>query len=211
MADIIDFSEYQKRKRLRKTRSKRSNKAKKKRRCLKPDRQGYLDGLCGVYVIINALKAIHRIKESDRGQIFRRLIKTLEKDQSAGDAVVDGTGKSQIDAMLKEAIRYVEKKYKVHIAVKPLFRRNRGVSVKSYWGSLRHFLESSKRNAVIMGFCGRHDHWTCVKYVSHSSMTLLDSSGYKRLYRRSCRMGKPYTDTYHHLLPTQVWGISLKP
>ena len=209
MAQIIDFNEYRKhrklRRRIRIVRRKPIRK-RKKMRAKKAARQGHLDNLCGVYSIINAVNAVHKFKEADRERLFRRLVLTLEKE-----AIVDGTCKKHMDTMLREAVVYVQKRHGVSIAIHRLFKRSHvDIGLKAYWRTLRRFLGASKRRAIIIGTCGRHDHWTCVKAMSRLSMKLLDSSGSKRLRRRFCRMGKPYTHKHYHLIPSQVWGISLK-
>jgi hypothetical protein len=43
-------------------------------------RQGDLDGLCGIYVIVNALRHVLRLRDEQCQKLFERLIKALEQD-----------------------------------------------------------------------------------------------------------------------------------
>jgi hypothetical protein len=211
MARIIDFDEYRKHNRLRQPiKIIKMPPETRRKKYKKPDRQGHLDSLCGVYSIINAVNAVYRLSESEREKLFKRLIARLGKDKHVAKALVGGTSKKHLEAMLDEAIDYVSERHGVTLAVKPLFRRGVDMCLTLYWHTVFQFLHATKKRSVIIGINGRDDHWTCVRAMSHYSMKLLDSSGAKRLRRRLCRIGKPYSHKWYHLIPTQAWGISLK-
>jgi hypothetical protein len=208
MADIICFDEYRRSRKLHKIRA--IKKTRKQPKHIKPDRQGHHDSLCGVYSIINALNAVYKLSGEDRERLFKYLIKRLEKDQYVTKAIIGGTYKKHIDNMLVAAIDYLHRRHAVKIAVKRLFKRKTRIGVDRYWQTLTSFLESSKRRAVIIGICGRDDHWTCVRAMKNLAMKLIDSSGERYLRKRSCRIGKPYTQKYYHLILNEAWGLSLK-
>jgi hypothetical protein len=42
-------------------------------------RQGDLDGLCGIYVIVNALRHVLRLRDEQCQKLFERLIKLLSR------------------------------------------------------------------------------------------------------------------------------------
>jgi len=168
------------------------------------------DALCGLYSITNAISNIYRLSSDDREKLFKHLIKRLDKDKYVTHAVIDGTYKEHINDLLKAATAYMEKKHAVRIIAKPIFKRKAGVGLSKYWQTLTTFLEASKKRAVIIGMHGRYDHWTTVQSMEELSMKLLDSCGVRHLRRQSCRIGRPYTAKFYHLIPSQVWGLRLK-
>jgi len=210
MADIINFMTYRKHRKIRRLRNVPKPVQQGKRRRIKPKRQGDLDGLCGVYSIINAMCAVYKRKKIDKYRLFKHLLLTLEKDTTVTAAILDGTYKKHLNNMMETAVAYVGKKHGARITINPLFKHNSNISLKSYWKTLQEFLSKSKRRCVIVGYRGKHDHWTVIYDVTNDALKLLDSGGTKRIRRHSCQVGKPYTDKYYHLIPSQVWGISLK-
>ena len=61
------------------------------RRQLKPYRQGRLDGLCGVYALINALRLLcPRLNEDDCERAFCALIQARARQTACPLAVIQG-------------------------------------------------------------------------------------------------------------------------
>lgn len=209
MADIISFSTYAKHQKIRIIFSSKAQK-KGKRKPIKPKIQGDLDGLCGVYSVINAMRAVCKRKHVDKERLFKHLLHTLEKDTSIKDAMLTGTYKSHIDHMLKAATTYIGKKHGSKIAVQPLFKRKTKLRLGDYWKTVQAFLNESNRGCILIGYRGKHDHWTVVHDVTDDALKLLDSGGSKRIRRSSCQLGKPSCNKYYYLLPSQVWGIRLQ-
>jgi len=47
---------------------------------MKPYRQGALDGLCGVYSIINAVRIVNGIDDEDSEDLFQAIISYLDRE-----------------------------------------------------------------------------------------------------------------------------------
>jgi len=204
MAEIISFEAYRRLRKLRKIKSAR------KRQMRLRVRQGDLDGLCGVYAIINAVSLVCGLNQKKQHQLFKSLLRTLEKNHYAAKAVLTGTGRKHLRRMLREAMHYMADAQDTAIKVSPLFPDKAHVNVADYWQGIRAFLSASdETRAVIVGISGRIEHWTCVRSVTRHSLCLSDSNATRYIRKRSCRTGKP-KQTHYYLIPSEAWGISLK-
>ncbi len=172
-----------------------------------PDQQGQLDGLCGVYVIINAMNLVYPMQRQDRVALFKHLITTLHRDKYVKDALLSGTYKRHLNLMLDAAIRFMRKQHRVTITVKMLFHHNKGVDMALYCQKLEAFLQHKNR-AVIINLMGRLNHWSCVRAVTETSLILEDSYGYRYVRKRTCYIAKEY-QTGHMITPTYTWGLSV--
>lgn len=172
-----------------------------------PDQQGQLDGLCGVYVIINAMNLVYPMQRQDRVLLFKHLITTLHRDKYVKDALLSGTYKRHLNLMLEAACKHMRSQHHIRVAIKLLFHRNKGVDMALYCQKIEQFLQFRNR-AVIINLMGRLNHWSCVREVTETSLLLEDSYGYRYVRKRTCYIANEY-QTGHMITPTYTWALSL--
>lgn len=184
--------------------------------CIMPIRQGSIDGLCGVYSVMNATEIVigkfHydpklKHKASQRRVLYKNLIGYLAKHDLLEDALIWGF--SDIDAkggFIDIAIKSV-KKYQNRKLRKQIAFDTDDVTLDQYWEKLTEHL-SQPDSAVIISLSGRIKHWTCVRQITPNALILSDSSGIRRIARDRCTIEMESRDMYT-LWPTLTYLLSL--
>src|SRR5918995_1180215 len=155
-----------------------------------PYRRGQLDGLCGLYALINAIRLAthHHTGEFGHG-VWRELLLALlgEAEDVVGTAtaVVHGIGAKPLYELAKAAERHLASEHGVAVTVS----RQRGQK-HSFDGLIAHLAELTKQpaSAVVMELSGDVRHWTVLRRVGKHSLELFDSSGMERVKLASCRL-----------------------
>lgn len=160
-------------------------------------RQGDLDGLCGIYAIINAYRAVcPAIDEASSRALFKRLINRLSQCVSPARYVASvhtGLTTSALKCLLAVASAFVTRRHGVQIKASPLTGRGglmprKRWSLGQFWNVLgRHFDAGS---VAILGLGGHYRHWTVAVRCTPHQLNLLDSDGLTGLRRRQCTVGR---------------------
>lgn len=152
-----------------------------------PYEQGYLDGLCGVYSIINATRLLVKtISEEKCMKLFRECLTHMEKKKSLSKVITAGISKSEVWSILKNVVMV-----NYSITCKNPFRGVNKMNVEDFFGEIQTFLEADEKRAVIVGFyCPDWDHWTVIRSVSPKRVSLFDSSMMKTINISRCALGK---------------------
>ena len=181
-----------------------------------PIRQGSIDGLCGVYSVMNATEAVigkfhydRRLKRkaSQRRVLFKNLIGYLAKHDMLEETLIwgfediDAKG-GLIDIAIKSVKKYQKRKLRKQIAFD-----TDDVTLDAYWEKLTEHL-SQPDSAVIISLSGRIKHWTCVRKITPKVLVLSDSSGIRQIARDRCTIETDSRDMYT-LWPTLTYFLSL--
>ena len=163
---------------------------------MSPFRQGDLDGLCGIYVIINCVRFLCPEANSKfLDTLFRVILKRLEREVDKPLAVLwRGIEQPVLLGLAECSIAYVRKKFGIKLRVKlPRRPLRKSKSVAKIWRGVGKSV--SKERVAILSIQGFISHWTAVSAVTPKTMRLFDSSG-QRVLRSSCcsvaRKGKRY-------------------
>jgi len=184
--------------------------------CVMPIRQGSIDGLCGVYSVMNATEVVigkfhydRRLKRkaSQRRVLFKNLIGYLAKHDMLEETLIwgfediDAKG-GLIDIAIKSVKKYQKRKLRKQIAFD-----TDDVTLDAYWEKLTEHL-SQPDSAVIISLSGRIKHWTCVRKITPKVLVLSDSSGIRQIARDRCTIETDSRDMYT-LWPTLTYFLSL--
>ena len=172
-----------------------------------PYRQGDLDGLCGVYSAVNAVRALCPEVDDDAAScIFEALLLALPKVDADPAATVSwGVGRRQLEHLLKKAIGYVGDELDIRLTVARLPDRLRKTrNLDALWGWLGRRV--SPKCVAVLGLGGRHSHWTVAVQVTASQIRLFDSSRMGVLRRKRCTVGKAVNRTA--ISPVHVFLIA---
>lgn len=170
---------------------------------MKPYQQGSLDGLCGLYSIINALRLVtgHRGRKHSM-HLLDQLVSALNA-KYASTAFINGTTTPDLSYLLNHVISSG-----IPIKKTKPFHKNDKLSLPDFWREVQRFL-SAKSRAVITTFeTPSLSHWTVVQSAFNKKFVLFDSDGMICLYRSRCttyemRKKRPYL-----LYPTCTFFIS---
>lgn len=161
----------------------------------RPFVQGALDGLCGVYSIINGLTwALHTHKvwvgkparrtrhltcrESE--ELFAALTTALLKRKRRGAPIVDGLHSLDMSYLLRKSALWLEEHYDTELRVVRPFYHRRQFSMRKVVQRLTLHL-SVPGGAAIIGIESPWKHWTVAISVKRAHLQLLDSDGLARL------------------------------
>lgn len=159
-----------------------------------PYEQGYLDGLCGVYSVINATRLlVKNLSEKECMNLFKKCLTHVEQKKRLSKVITGGISKDDLWSILKHVVMP-----EYHITCQKPFRGVNDISVGAFFGEIQSFFEEDKERVVIVGFdCRNWDHWTVIQSISAKRLTLFDSSMMKTINIAHCSLkkmskGKPY-------------------
>jgi hypothetical protein len=156
---------------------------------LRPFRQGELDGLCGVYAIINAvrfaLRSDTKLQDDDWSDLFAELL--VAADDMAGAAAVTTSGitAQPLRSLLKTAAAFLSDHRGLDLVG---FRPVKALAPRTM-PQILTYLEShlrQPRTAALVEVGGRIHHWSVVASVESRFLNLFDSSGHDRLRIDRC-------------------------
>ncbi len=161
--------------------------------------QGSLDGLCGVYCIINASRIINSFNDEKCTQLFKEVIAFLNHKQSLAELLVNGLDINLIGQIMNNVKSLGLKKEQP-------YRGRSDISLRELWASMQDFLEEPNR-AILLGLGGAHDHWTVVQSISDKQIYLADSIGLKRLNRSSCTTSERFKQRRNLICPSYTYFL----
>ena len=182
---------------------------KQRRRLRKPYRQGDLDGLCGVYSAVNAVRFLcPEVDGTTASWLFEALMQALPKvEADPATTVTSGVGRRQLAHLLKRAIGHVGDEMDIRLTATRLpdrLRQTRSLDELWVWLGRR----VSPKCVAVLGLGGRYSHWTVTVEVTPSQIRLFDSGTMGVLRRRSCTVGKAVKRTA--ISPVHVFLIARK-
>lgn len=154
---------------------------------LSPFQQGSLDGLCGIYSIVNSIHALHGpLSLSTAEELFIEVIQQLEEQaNSALIRLEDGTTLPELSKGLRSACN------RFPIRWSRPFHMMKHISLDGYWQHAQRFIDTRQGVFIINVIKqDRYDHWTLAHRITDKSLFLFDSDGMKRLHRRHCTVNK---------------------
>ena len=163
----------------------------RRQRARRPYQQGDLDGLCGVYSVVNAVRLLcPELDGSDAEYLFDRIVQSLDGAVANPTAcIVGGVGLRLVLGLLKEIAAELAAEYDIALRVRRLpksIRRTRNLSI--VWQELADTL--SPTCVAIIGIYGRRSHWTVVRSATEARLLLFDSCRMRMLRRADCTVGK---------------------
>jgi hypothetical protein len=156
-----------------------------------PLRQGDLDGLCGVYSAINAVRLLcPEIDRTTSEAIFAELVYGFAKaGVDPPEAVTVGVGKRVINTLIRKAVRYAADELDIQLTVRQLRKAVRkSGDLNVLWRTLHAALSPSC--VAVLGLGGWHNHWTVAVSASEQQIRLFDSSTMRVLNRGRCTVDR---------------------
>lgn len=179
----------------------------------KPFRQGDLDGLCGIYAIINALRRATRDESPEADAwpwLFGELLEQADKLIGATRAVVYGVDTKPLWKLAQHAVARLETEYDLPVTVTRPLKAKGKLTLPQVFDAIANAL-ARDGTGVLAGLDGPLDHWTVVAAVTPLHLTLFDSSGYRRVRQDHCRLGQDKSPRGRHVLsPAAIFVFSLR-
>lgn len=168
--------------------------------------QGNLDGLCGVYAVVNSVRNLSpkRLKSVEEKELFRQLIAKLGEEGRLEDALCHGMTVQPLGRLIDCATEFLEINWGCTISRRLAFGQA-PESLQEFWGKISAHVDDHGPGSVILGLGGKYDHWTCIAKASETALTLIDSDGIRRLHRKHCTISAAQRSRHHELWPTQTY------
>ena len=157
-------------------------------RQLKPYRQGELDGLCGPYSVVNAIRfAIHTLRttassrppgqlDDDKSErLFLHLIDNLTVGGVSTRFFIEGVGQAQVTKLLRSAGDWLYSRRALRLSFKCPLRRGL-IDTSALLNHVGLHLSKTGTAAIIAGN-EPWRHWTVATKVTRSRLLLFDSEG----------------------------------
>lgn len=149
-------------------------------------RQGSLDGLCGVYSVVNALTLIHG-SDFDQKALFRDLL--LSMRHRVVSLTMTGMHLHEYQTVIRRAKKYfdnINKPFGFRLAycIAP-------DSLDDFWKTLCCHYKEHGQGSILVGMTGQYDHWTCIQDITDTKIVLADSGYLSELYRTGITIKKP--------------------
>ena len=170
---------------------------------MKPYEQGGLDGLCGVYSIINAARIINDFNEDKCQRLFKEVVSHLDQNRNLSRILIDGLNINVIGEVLKN-IR------SLNVAREMPFRGKSETGLPEFWSSIQEFLRMSN-SVVLLAPGGTYDHWSVISSISDNRINFCDSDGIQYINRSNCTTQEPVKGRNHQLLPTHTYFLTQLP
>lgn len=172
----------------------------------KASAQGSLDGLCGIYAIINACDQIlgTPLKNDERVHLFCKLTSLLDDGRPIGDVIHDGIGFRKLGELIDVASRTLALTRRIRIERKVAWKTV-DAPLDDFWETLATHLKVEGRASVILSIEGKHRHWTVVESITENRLNLADSDALSWLGKAHCDLEPGKT---HQLLPTQTYLLT---
>lgn len=140
---------------------------------IKPYRQGDLDGLCGIYAVINAVCLISdNIKIEPLQDIFHKTIKLQIKHRKSVTFMVNGISQAKVARLMQRII-----KPNFNIKYSRPYKTRKELSVPELWSSYSDYLNGSDKRCIIICYETKtYGHWSIVQAMTAKRLYLFDSS-----------------------------------
>jgi hypothetical protein len=183
---------------------------------LRPFRQGHLDGLCGIYALINGIRLATTdhldLTRDEWRDVFAWLLAKADDDLDPADLVTGGIGPRRLIGFAHHAIDHFAHHHGLKLAVsRPLVGLHRPPGPKLV--AKLCSLVGQPGSAILIRLSGDFDHWTVVRSVGHRYLNLFDSCGFQRIRIDRCRARhepKPGATVDHVLHPGWIIRLSIE-
>ena len=155
---------------------------------LRPLRQGDLDGLCGLYAAVNAIRLVlapvRRLKRPESVRLFRVGVDLLAKRCSLPELIVEGIEPQILFDMMDElaAIASASANWRITYS-QPLRYAVRANRMRMYEAIENAINEGQP---MLISLTGRHDHYTVISGYSPFTLRLFDSGDLHFIRRGDC-------------------------
>ncbi len=163
-----------------------------------PHHQGALDGLCGVYSIVNSISIVRAEQGREPKELFDAIIEHLSEKRHLKQIITSGMTIGVLYNIINDLITEEIPRRRPFVG--------KDVSLPMVWDEMLGHLESPSTGigAVIIGLNGKHNHWTVVTRIQGDTLFLTDSDGLKRLSRKKITIGEPTSRRIHQIVPNEV-------
>jgi hypothetical protein len=151
----------------------------------RPFKQGNFDHFCGVYTILNGLKAANEKSgihaDVAWAEVFAALITKIDSLSSLKDVVLQGLSDSQFEGCLRVAVDYLATAHQIKVTYDWPWRDQRPLSRKHLLADIKSAVETPNTVAMLRYHNAVADHWSVVEAISRDILSFADSTWVSRV------------------------------
>lgn len=158
-----------------------------------PYKQGDLDGLCGIYAVVNGLRHVldWNVRHYTDHDLFQLVAGAVPKADYP-DVLWEGMALERLLRIARRATRYLAEEWNEEVLIETPFVNVEFSDLAAYLTALRHAL-SQAPSVALLGILwpkgeGGGGHWTALEKVTANHLYLLDSGGRRRLPLKNLRV-----------------------
>lgn len=169
---------------------------------LYPLQQGELDGLCGLYAIINAMRlavCFHQpLTDAQTDKLFAAGVTWLDRRSLLAAVVRSGMSQRVWRELMAYLATRLPKDMSRAVGFQPLIKTGAATSLTTAY---QHVFAALERGWPVLALISdSYDHFTVINGVTATRLLLFDSYGYHWLNRQSCTLTRG-TGARHRLAP----------
>ena len=158
----------------------------------RPRQQGDIDGLCGFYAIINALRLAFQpyggLSVQHEKLIWRSIVRAADRKWRFASLFLGGIHTYQFLTVARYAAKTAYRLTGKKVLLKPLLRRDVEACARSL-NAVIAALKAKGHTSILAGLESKElSHWTVITGVSRSTLRVLDSDGFHYLKLDGCRL-----------------------
>lgn len=171
-----------------------------------PFKQGRFDGLCGLYSIINSIKAITQLRENIFQDIFKICIRRIHMRWNLYRVIIDGMTISQLENLLKLCTKYISKNTRYNLYYEYITEEK--VRKDGLLNIINKELESYDNVAIIIGISSADfSHWTTIVTSFNKVIKFYDSYDLKQINISNITAGVTVLDKKYYIDPKEIISI----
>lgn len=171
-----------------------------------PYKQGYLDGLCGLYSAVNAISSILELEHEDCRKLFTIGLDHIDSHTNLKKVILDGMSIKMVTGVLssyKPQIRDWGWKLTISHFATDCYR------ITDLANHMRRWL-TEENQCIIVGLSGRIDHWTCIFKTFNKIIKFIDSADLKQIHIQKITTGKGTREKIYTVSKDEVLGLRLE-
>lgn len=145
---------------------------------MQPYRQGALDGTCGLYAIINAIRLAVRLKVDVCDSLYMELARAADRSWGFCNVIEYGLSANEVSCLLGKARQYLERHENLKLSWRKPFHKK-----PCTMSEFLHRIDAhqSQGGSVLIGITADDEHWTVIRKVTPRSLHFFDSDGMKQV------------------------------
>jgi hypothetical protein len=158
---------------------------------LEPFLQGHLDGLCGLYAIINGIRLAlgpdRELSDAVWLDLFGGMLREVSRRYSRDDLTASGLEPKHLMTALRHALRTMGREQGIRLTSHRPFVKAGRPRFTAVLKGLRRY-QQLPNTSIILGIGGPLDHWTVIKWIGTHYIGFFDSCGSYGMRIDRCRM-----------------------
>lgn len=160
-----------------------------------------MDGLCGAYSIINAMKLLRNDSCEESRELFEKIIYHLDEKRELPKIILDGMTIGVLFHIINDVIPRDEIQRKIPF-------RGSAAPLGDLWAEMEKFMNDEENgvSVIIAGinWDGDDGHWTVIKKITKKTIILEDSAGMRRIRRTNITTCDPKSNRWNCINPNEV-------